>query len=164
MKAQWGKVINGVMSWLKDIENDNVLVSIFTYDTAPTLGELYSTPSELSSKLMGSIEAKGSSDVAVAAGLDGFVEVMEAGKSGRKDMSGWLQYGFLMTLQDSAFPKESIEKLKNYSQTKGVEFFFNAVTQIRNTFDFNDVVKSLGGVHYSIGRKSDYGKIIPEAL
>lgn len=164
MKQRWGQVINGIVSWLAKMKDKEVLVSIFTYDTSVHMGPLYKTPSELTEILNKGIEASGNENVSLGAAIEALGKVINAEEGISKGALNWLHYAILVTGEDSNYPDKQLGEFLEFKKKNGINFFFNAVSQIERTFEMTKLATTLEGVHYSVRRGSDFGKAISEAL
>jgi len=162
MKRKWGQIISGIQNWLRSISSDNVLVSLFTYDSTAKIQALYKKPRDLNSIIDKGIEADGGSKVDLSVALKTYPEVISA-EEGHSAI-GWLHYGFLFACQDSPYPHEALEQFIEVKGANSINFFLNALTQIERTFEITKIVSALEGVHYSVRKGADYGKSLMEAL
>lgn len=162
MKRKWGQVITGIQNWLRSISSDNVLVSLFTYDSTAKIQALYRKPRDLNSMIDKGIEVNGGSEVDLAIALKTYPDIINADEG--QSAVGWLHYGFLFAYQDSPYPHEALDQFVKVKEANSINFFFNALTQIERTFGMTKIVNALEGVHYSVRKGADYGKSFTEAL
>lgn len=161
MKRRWGQVVAGIQNWLRSISSDNVLVSLFTYDSVAHVEALYKHPRDLNSLVDKGIEAKGGA-VNLSAALSTFPTVIAADEG--RDKSDWLHYGFIFACEDSPYSQDAVNELVQFKETKVDKFFFNVLSQVERTFEMTRVATALDGVHYSVRKGADFGKSLAEAL
>ena len=164
MKRRWGQITTGIKDWLNKVKDDNILVSLFTFDSTSYKGPMYNTPSELLGALNEGIEANGGDNVLTSVGLDTFVEIMQSEQRVSKGTLNWLHYGAMLIGEDSEYPDKAINSLIEFKREKNIKFFFNVVSEVKKKIKLTTLATALEGVHYSLRNKADIGKGFAEAL
>lgn len=163
MKRKWGQTLSGIQNWLRSISSDNVLVSLFTYDTSARVAAVYRKPTDMNSIIDKGVEANGGNTVDLAVALSTFPEIVNAEEGRDKISPDWLHYCVIFACQDSPYPQNAVDELVKFKETNG-NLFFSALTQVDRTFEMTKIATALEGVHHSIRKNADYGKSFVEAL
>eukprot|EP00826_Nyctotherus_ovalis_P030022 TRINITY_DN2382_c0_g3_i1.p1 TRINITY_DN2382_c0_g3~~TRINITY_DN2382_c0_g3_i1.p1 ORF type:complete len:426 (+),score=145.50 TRINITY_DN2382_c0_g3_i1:159-1436(+) len=164
MKKRWGLVISGLKSWVKNLHNGNVLISLFTFDSTFHLGPVCKSPSEFAEILSKGIEIRGGSEVSLSPAIETFADIIKSPDVTKNNALNFLHYGAILIGEEPKYPDSAVSKFLEFKKREGINFFFDVVSQVEVGHDLTKLATALEGVHYSVRKGGDLGLAFAEAL
>eukprot|EP00826_Nyctotherus_ovalis_P063613 TRINITY_DN9331_c0_g1_i2.p1 TRINITY_DN9331_c0_g1~~TRINITY_DN9331_c0_g1_i2.p1 ORF type:complete len:156 (+),score=58.52 TRINITY_DN9331_c0_g1_i2:73-540(+) len=145
-------------------DSSNVLISMFTFDSAAHPGMTCKTPSSFSRELDSGIEPSGGSSISLDEALSYFPTVIKESTKNRKITGDWRHYAVLLTTEESQPADKGMGELQSFVKELDGDVTFTVIGQVSRTYRLNKLVSALGGGLYVVKAGSTLSKAFVEAL
>lgn len=154
---------DGIKYWLDSLPSKDILVSIFSFDVIGHNVLLYRTPSEILESLE-MISISTSAATLLDAAINNYEEVLKHREGKGLKADEWPHHGVLIVAGEAAHKGKALKTFTEFRRKSGVKFFLTAITQTRAVKSANELATELGGNHYTIRNRANFGKAFVEAM
>lgn len=155
---------SGLKEFATELNDSNVLISLFTYDEAAHPGISCKPPSTFSREVESKVEPSGGSTISLDEALSYFPTAIKESTKNRKITGDWKHYAVLLTNEDSQSPEKGIAEFQKYIKEVGGDIEFAVISQASRTYRLGKTATALGGGLYTIKAGSTLSKAFVEAL
>lgn len=162
LKSRWGQITSGLKEFATELNDSNVLISLFTYDAAAYPGITCKSPSTFSREVEDKIEPSGGSTISLDEALSYFPTVIKESTENRKITGDWKHYAVLVTTEDSQSPEKGIAEFQKYIKEGDIDF--KVISQGSKTYRLGKMATALGGGLHTVKAGSSLSKVFVEVL